>query len=119
MDGEPVYFAHEGDYVVGPLAEPPVEPPERFTLLPPWPNPGRAPLSFAMDMPAAGKVTLCIYDLRGRRLRRLRAELDEGRSTMVWNGRDDSGKPVAAGLYLARAEFGTQSNERKLVLLAP
>ncbi len=115
--GEPVYFDHEGDYVIGPLPEAPVDPPTRIVLLPPWPNPGRAPLSFRLLLPEAGRVVLSIYDPGGRRQRSLVATLSAGEPELVWDGLNDSGKAVAAGLYLARVEYGPQSQGCKFVLL--
>ncbi len=118
LDGESVYFLQDGDYVVGPLSEPPNIPPLHFSLHAPWPNPGQAPLNFQVWLPESGLVVLSIYDLQGRRLRGINAYLEVGNPTLVWDGRDDAGNPVAAGLYLARAEFGGQDQVRKFVLLA-
>ena len=116
--GESVGFDREGDYVIGPSTSPP-EPPERVALLAPWPNPGDPPLSFAVEMPRAGRAELSLYDLRGRRLRRIVKSLPAGTPTMIWDGRDASGRAMPAGVYLARVEALGRVDTRKFVLLEP
>jgi hypothetical protein len=69
------------------------------------PNPSPAGevtrLGFALKRP--GRVRLELYDVRGALVRRL---LDESRpagsSSIAWDGRDDHGRSVSAGLYFAR-----------------
>jgi hypothetical protein len=53
---------------------------------------------------------VAIFDLSGRRLRE--AILDE-RGGFSWDGRDDSGRRVAPGIYLVRG--AGLRGERKLV----
>ncbi|MBD3222638.1 hypothetical protein GF314_15495, partial [bacterium] len=44
-------------------------------------------------------------DVRGRRVRSLlRGEIPAGSHTVRWNGRDQEGRRVASGQYLARLE---------------
>jgi flagellar hook assembly protein FlgD len=50
-------------------------------------------------------VTLGLYDVSGRRVRALfRGEATAGESDYEWDGRDDRGRPAAAGLYFARVQ---------------
>jgi len=72
-------------------------------LLPVRPNPvaGRAALQF--DLARSGAVALDLYDLRGRRVRSfVREALEPGRYHYDWNGADDHGAPLPAGVYLLR-----------------
>ncbi len=116
VNGAGVAFDREGGYVVGPSTTPP-DPPERVALLAPWPNPGDAPLSFAVEMPAGGRAELTFYDLSGRRLRRISRELPIGKPVLVWDGRDAQGRAMPAGVYLARLRAGGREDTRKFVLL--
>jgi hypothetical protein len=50
-------------------------------------------------MPGEGRLDL--YDLRGRHVRRLAAARLDRDGAAIWDGRDDAGRPVAAGAYLA------------------
>ena len=70
-------------------------------LLPVRPNPvaGRAVLGF--DLARPGAVALELYDVNGRRVKSIaRGPLDPGRYTFEWNGADDRGTPLPAGVYI-------------------
>lgn len=68
--------------------------------------------------PAAGRVSFRIFDVRGRLVRTL---LDEsrpaGESTIAWDGADDSGARVAAGMYFYRGELAGTRFDQKLVMV--
>ena len=53
---------------------------------------------------ASSAAEVEIYDLSGRRLRRLeeRRAVSAGRYSVLWDGLDDSGRPVPPGLYAVR-----------------
>lgn len=79
--------------------------------------PGSAPV-LALQLPGRSVVKLVLYDLRGRRVRRLlERELPRGASNVTWDARDESGARLPAGVYFVRFEttFGTRS--ARLVLL--
>jgi len=40
-----------------------------------------------------------------------------GRYSITWDGRDESGAPVASGIYFCRLTSGTFSATQKMVLL--
>jgi flagellar hook assembly protein FlgD len=55
----------------------------------------------SFDLPRAGKVTLSVYDITGRKARDLVSQkLPSGTHTAVWDGRDDVGRMVSSGVYL-------------------
>ncbi len=90
----------------------------RTFLSPPHPNPfnPRTELAFSLEKP--GEVQLAVYDAAGRKLAVLAAgHHDRGRHTAVWNGRDQRGRPAAAGVYIARLVVGDRVESRKLALL--
>ena len=70
------------------------------------PNPSRGALR--IRGPAGTRVT--IYDLSGRQRR---AAVLDGHGEFAWDGRDDSGRALAPGLYFARA--GSAQRLLKLV----
>jgi hypothetical protein len=43
--------------------------------------------------------------------------LREGRGVVVWDGRDDAGRPVASGLYVCRLEVDGSRQVKKMLLL--
>jgi flagellar hook assembly protein FlgD len=69
-------------------------------------------------VPAAGPVSLRIYSLGGALVKTLVDQaMGAGRFEAEWNGRDDQGRPVAAGVYWARCGAGGRETARRLVLL--
>lgn len=69
------------------------------------PNPFRGATRLALSLPAHEAVTLALYDVSGRRVRRLfEGEAPGGETEIEWDGRDDLGIPAAPGLYFARLE---------------
>ena len=102
------------DYVAKSLPGPPA----RTALYPNRPNPFNPATSLAYEVPRAGKVTLAIYDVRGRLVRRLAAGfLAPGVNRFTWDGRDDRGRSAPSGVYLARLSDGLQWRSRRLVLV--
>ncbi|MCA9753311.1 MAG: T9SS type A sorting domain-containing protein, partial [Gemmatimonadetes bacterium] len=74
-------------------------------LAAPRPNPSRGDASLAFVLPAAGPVRLAVYDAAGRRVATLiDGPRAAGRGEATWDGRDENGSAVAAGVYFARLE---------------
>ncbi len=82
------------------------------------PNPGAAGTRASFRLPAAGPATLSVYDLAGRRLRRLvREDLAAGPHAASWDGRDETGAPCPGGTYLLRLESAAGVRTSKFALL--
>ncbi len=82
------------------------------------PNPFMGGSTIAFSLGQAEDVTLGVYDLSGRLVRSLqRGRLAAGAYRFEWNGRDASGRRVAAGVYFARLEAGMRHLESQLVKL--
>lgn len=89
-----------------------------LALNPAFPNPfsGNTRLGYTISSP--GHVRLTIYDVKGRRIRRLIAEHREpGSHVIVWDGQNAHGKRVAPSVYFSVLEFGDEKRARKLVLI--
>jgi hypothetical protein len=77
--------------------------PARTELSPAAPNPFAATATLAFALAHGGRVELAIYSVDGRHVRTLvRGTLEPGRYHEVWDGRDDHGTAVPAGVYYAR-----------------
>lgn len=85
----------------------------------PAPSPFRGATEIAFAVPdGARSARLAVYDVAGRRVRTLvDGAVAEGRGRVAWDGRDDSGAPVAAGAYVLRLEAGGRSVSRKVTRL--
>jgi glucose/arabinose dehydrogenase len=77
------------------------------------PMPFRGELRLAFGLPQTGRVRLDVFDVRGRRLRRLvDGERAAGTHRAIWDGRDEHGRHLGAGLYFVRMH--TPAGERSL-----
>jgi len=82
------------------------------------PNPTSGPSTIVYDLPAVQRLALSIYNVNGRLVRSLESKPSPpGRHTMTWDGKDEAGLTVPAGLYFVR--LGTDLGDRteKLVVL--
>ncbi len=98
---------------------PPIVLPARHRLGDSYPNPFNPavviPLELATD--AAG-VSLRVYDVLGRRVRQVwQGPLGAGRHRFTWDGRDEEGKDVAAGVYIYKVEIDGQVEAKKTTKL--
>jgi hypothetical protein len=67
-------------------------------------NPARGSAFAEFHLPRPGAVVFTIYDTAGRRVALAGSgRYEAGSGTIVWNGRDYYGEPVAPGMYFVRA----------------
>ncbi len=84
----------------------------------PWPNPGRGSTHFRLALPHDAVPHVALYDVAGRRIRLLHeGALPAGDHALAWDGRDDGGREVGAGVYFARAGWEGFRAERRVVRL--
>lgn len=82
------------------------------------PNPFDRGTTISYQLPAPGKVRLCVYNTAGQLVRRLADGYQvAGAHAVGWDGRDDSGRRVANGVYLCRLETASGSVARKMTLV--
>jgi len=82
------------------------------------PNPFSGTTSIAYDIPAAGRVSISIYDATGGFVRTLvDTEADAGYYRAIWDGRDDGGARVPEGVYFYKLSAGELESTAKLVLV--
>ena len=97
----------------------PISPiPQTFSLSQNYPNPFNPSTSISFSLPKGGQVTLIIFDLLGREIRKLvSVEYSTGSHQVVWDGKDDFGHDTASGIYLYRLQSGDQSQIRRMTLI--
>ncbi len=80
------------------------------------PNPFVDVSELRFSLPREERVTLAVYDATGRLVRRLMdGAVPAGTHVQRWDGRDDGGQRVAAGVYLARLQSSQEEMVRKLI----
>ncbi len=91
-----------------------------------YPNPftTQTSISFNLTTEHTESTELIIYNIKGQKVRTLEcfnsfeAKATESLSHIVWNGEDDSGKPVNSGIYFYKLKSnGFESSVRKTVVL--
>jgi len=69
-------------------------------------------------MTEGNAVTALIFNTGGRVVRRLyQGRLPAGVASVPWDGRDDQGRVVAAGVYFARVETPEYASIGRVVVL--
>ncbi len=98
--------------------------PRQFRLNQNYPNPFNPITVIKYELPEKTHITLTIYDILGREVRTLvNGEEDAGYKSVVWDGKNSSGKIASAGIYIYVLRAGSQESKkmhhksRKMVLL--
>ncbi len=89
--------------------------PTGYLNVSPNPAPGDMVVSFALQ--GGRSFELSVFDVRGRRVRQMRHEQGgEGQKSMIFDGHDDSGRLLPAGVYFVRMSGQGQTLSRKIIL---
>lgn len=92
--------------------------PYRFGLKPNYPNPFNPETRIEYSLERKGRVSVDVFDGLGRKIRTLESGVQgAGVHEAVWNGRDDSGRPVPSGVYVCRVRAGAFATSRKMALI--
>jgi hypothetical protein len=94
--------------------------PTEFGISGNYPNPFNPSTTIEYNIEHSGHVALKIYDIMGRSVRTLVNEYKEsGRPDykVVWDGRDNNGQQVSAGLYLYTLKSNGMTSHAKMVLM--
>ncbi|MEE9464205.1 MAG: right-handed parallel beta-helix repeat-containing protein [Candidatus Neomarinimicrobiota bacterium] len=92
--------------------------PNAYILSPAYPNPFNPSATIKYALKDEALVSLRVYDLLGREVRVLVNERQPAAyHSVVWDGRDRSGRPVPSGVYITRLVTPEFSAGIKMVLL--
>jgi flagellar hook assembly protein FlgD len=92
------------------VTPPDAAPPGRIVSL--HPNPFRTQVQLVVPTPLAKPVNVQVVDLGGRALRTL--QLAAGQRFLIWDGTNDAGVGVPAGIYWVRVPGGSQARVVRL-----
>ncbi len=92
--------------------------PTHFYLNPNFPNPFNQSTLIRFGVPEQSQVSLKIYDIQGRLVKILYdGEMAAGHYRTHWNGENQSGNPVASGIYLLRLDAPYFSRTYRMLLV--
>jgi hypothetical protein len=90
-----------------------------FHLAPAFPNPFNFSTIILYRLPAGSEneqTTLAIYDIRGRKIKTLVQQKQQGGEYRIpWDGTDNMNSPVASGIYYIRLSSGPLRSTNKIV----
>ncbi len=89
-----------------------------FSLFANYPNPFNPSTTIKYVLPKQAKVSLKVYNILGQEVRTLvNAREGFGEHTVVWNGKNQLGRPVSSGVYLYRLDVDGKARVRKMMLI--
>lgn len=95
-----------------------LEPTAPTNVLRARPNPFLSATELSLVASEPGRLRVMVFDSRGRLVRRLHdRQVTWGEIRIPWDGRDDSGRQLAGGVFFVRYEVGETRNAMRLVKL--
>jgi hypothetical protein len=92
--------------------------PMNFALHQNYPNPFNPSTIIKLDLPNPAHVRLDVYNVLGQSVKTLIDEhMTAGYHPVEWNGTDNSGQPVATGIYFYKVQAGDRIETKKMMLL--
>mgnify|MGYP003324413974 FL=1 len=92
--------------------------PEVFALHNNYPNPFNPVTNIGYDIPEISKVSIDIYNIAGNKVKTLVSkEHQPGRYKVQWNATNESGAPVATGMYIYKIRAKDFVSVKKLLLM--
>lgn len=92
--------------------------PKSFSLSQNYPNPFNPMTTIGYDLPETIDVEITIYNILGEKISTLINGIQQaGVKEITWNGTDDFGRAVSAGIYIYQLCAGGFTESRKMVLM--
>ncbi len=92
--------------------------PDSYSLYQNYPNPFNPETVIHYDLLLRSHVDISVYNMIGQRVAILMdKEMDAGRHSIVWDGKDNNQRSLASGVYLYRIEADGFVKTRKLILM--
>lgn len=92
--------------------------PSQFELEQNYPNPFNPSTTIKYGLEKDSQIKVEIYDISGKLISTLlNNNQTQGWHSVIWNGNDDFGNPVSAGIYLYKIQAGDFVQTKKMLLL--
>ena len=84
-----------------------------------FPNPFNPTTTISFSIPVASKIELSVYNIKGQKVKSLVTDsFESGNHSVIWNGKDDTGKSIGSGVYFYKLNVNGVSNQiRKCILM--
>jgi hypothetical protein len=95
------------------------EVPRVYGLMQNHPNPFNPSTEISFVLPQSAHCTIDVYDIAGRRIKTLLNEPVAGEEpkSVIWQGDDAQGNPVASGIYYYKMYAGKYTSTKKMILM--
>ena len=91
---------------------------QKLNYLTNFPNPFNPETNIVFNLLEEGQVQLDIYNIKGQKVKQLiKEQLIAGSHTVDWNGKNNSNKSVASGIYFYKISTGKDTDLKKMLLL--
>ena len=92
--------------------------PQEYHLYQNYPNPFNPGTVISFYLPRASEIQLLVFNTRGQRVRRLAEGIfPAGTSRLIWDGTDDAGESISAGIYFYQMIAEGFRQTKKMLLL--
>ena len=92
--------------------------PSGLVLSPPVPTPATGPITLRYGLPRAGHVRASVRDVGGREVATLvEGERSAGWHSLRWDGSDDSGLRLAAGVYFVQLTAVGETRVKRTIVI--
>lgn len=89
-----------------------------YSLEQAYPNPFNPSTTISYRLPRKSNLNLSVYDVLGRKVKVLASGVySKGNYTTQWNGEDQKGQQVSAGLYLYKIQADNFIDSKKILLI--
>ena len=83
-----------------------------------YPNPFNPSTTISFDLPRETDVEITVYNIKGQKVKVLTNDhFEKGTHSVIWNGKDNSNKSVASGIYFYKLSAGNETKVNKMLLL--
>ena len=92
--------------------------PKELAVMSNYPNPFNPSTTISFSIPNAGRAQLSVYSITGQKIRTLLSgPMTAGMHSVIWDGKDDEGKPTSSGVYLAHLRVGKTVSCHKMLFM--
>jgi len=92
--------------------------PTKFNIFPNYPNPFNRNTIIPFELPKSLEVSIKIYNTLGQEVCTIiEGRMGPGRHTVIWNGKDKSGREMPSGIYFCRLISQNFENTQKMLLI--